>query len=68
VSGGYNSRKWAFNLLWVSNAMRLPNFDIDKTAQLRTGNVRFNISYRFPVTRKVKKYLKVIDEVDEEIN
>jgi hypothetical protein len=48
--------------------MRLPNFDIDKTAQLRTGNVRFNISYRFPVTRKVKKYLKVIDEVDEEIN
>lgn len=67
VSGGYNSRKWAFSILAVSNAMRLPKFDYNKTANLRTGNVRLNICYRFRPNKNVKQLLKPIDKIDEEI-
>lgn len=68
ISGGYNSEQWAFSILAVSNAMRLPKFDIDKTAKLRTGNVRVNVCYRFKPSRKVKKILKPIEEIGDKVN
>jgi hypothetical protein len=67
ASAGYNSESWAFNILLVSNAMRLPKFDLDNKANLRAGNLRLNIIYRFIASKKFKKYLEAIDEVEEKI-
>jgi hypothetical protein len=66
-SGGYNSTTWAFSILYVDNVMRLAKNDLGISTRLRTGNIRLNVVYRFKPSKKVRAYLKAIDEVKEEI-
>lgn len=63
-SGGYNSDVWAVSMLYTSSAMRLASRNLEAGTLLRTGNVRLIFTYRFRPGKKVREYLKVIDEAD----
>jgi hypothetical protein len=67
VSTGYNSRYWSISFLYVSNSLNLVSNHFDRSPVLSTGNFRVNFVHRFRPSRKVKKYLKVIDNVDKKI-
>lgn len=64
VFGGYNSRKWAISLTYVTNGVRLATESINRQMILNTGNIRLNYIYRFVPSRKTKKALEVVEEVD----
>jgi hypothetical protein len=67
VSGGYNSTAWAFTAMYVTNAVRLTNNEESPATTLRTGNVRLIITHRFKPSKKLKKYLEPIEDIQEEI-
>lgn len=67
IFGGYNSSTWAVSLLYISNVQSLARDSNERVIHLNTGNVRLNLIYRFKPGKKVKKILKVVDEVEEEI-
>jgi hypothetical protein len=60
VFGGYNSRKWAISLTYVTNGVRLATESIERQIILNTGNFRLNYVYRFKPTKKAKR---VLDQV-----
>ncbi|RAV99099.1 DUF4421 domain-containing protein [Pseudochryseolinea flava] len=66
ISGGYNSTSWAITALYVSNALRLANQE-GPTPTLRTGNFRVILTHRFRPSKKIKKYLEPIEEIQEQI-
>ena len=57
VFGGYNSRKWAISLTYVTNGVRLATESIERQIILNTGNFRLNYIYRFTPTKKAKRML-----------
>jgi len=63
LSAGYNTSKWAMSFLFVTNSLRLARHDEERMINLNTGNFRINVVHRFRPTRKVREYLKVIDNV-----
>lgn len=63
ISTGYNSSTWAFSILYVSSSLRLARDDDQRIIRLNTGNFRLNLVHRFRPTKKVRKYLDVIDQV-----
>jgi len=63
VSTGYNTSKWAISFLFVTSSLRLARHDDQRMINLNTGNFRINLVHRFRPTRKVREYLKVIDNV-----
>jgi Domain of unknown function (DUF4421) len=67
VSGGYNSTAWAITALYVTNALRLSNHDDGPATTLRTGNVRLIVTHRFKPSKKLRKYLEPIEDVQDQI-
>jgi len=65
VSGGYNSPTWAVSLLYVSNVQRLGRDNYDRAIRLNTGNVRLNFAYRFRPSKRARRVLKKVDEVEK---
>lgn len=60
-STGYNSAKWAINVNYISNNVRLQeNKGISNTAM--TGNYRLNFVYRFLPGPKLNRYLRYVDK------
>jgi Domain of unknown function (DUF4421) len=55
---GYNSEKWALQLIYLNNGVRLG--DGIREAALNTGNLRLSFAHRFHLGSKEKKILKVI--------
>jgi hypothetical protein len=66
-SGGYNSNAWAFTALYITNALRLSGHSDNPATTLRTGNVRLIVTHRFRPSKKLKKYLEPIQEIQDEI-
>lgn len=64
LSTGYNVGKWSFNLLFLSRALHLPDFE-NRSVLFNTGNIRMNLVYRFRPGRATKKLLREIDKIDE---
>jgi hypothetical protein len=58
--GGYNSRKWAVSLTYVTNSVSLATESIERQIMLNTGNFRLNYVYRFPPSKRAKRYLDQI--------
>ena len=61
--GGYNSKKWALSVVYVTNSVSLTTGDRERQIILNTGNFRVNYIYRFMPSKKSKRILKVVDEV-----
>jgi hypothetical protein len=61
--GGYNSGRWAINLVYITDRVRLVSSQSDKNIFLNTGNYRLNFTYRFKLSRKARKALNIVDEV-----
>lgn len=59
---GYNSAKWIATVSWVENQMNF-NGSNDREYLIRTGNFRVTVAKRFLPGRKLKKKLKVIDQL-----
>lgn len=66
VSAGYTTRTWGINGMFVTTGLALADFD-NRSVSVNSGNVRVNFIYRFTPHKKVKRYLKIIDEVDEKL-
>lgn len=64
VSTGYNKPKWGVNLIMITTGLHFPVFE-DRTFNVNSGRYRMNFIYRFSPSRKTKRYLKVIDDVDD---
>jgi hypothetical protein len=62
VFGGYNSRKWAISVIYVTNSVSLATESIDRRVMLNTGNFRINYVYRFKPSAKARSYLKDVVE------
>ena len=58
VSAGYNSAKWAFNVFYVNNGVRLASPNNGRESTLNSGNLRLTYVRRFTPGRKEKKHLK----------
>ena len=65
ISGGYNSSSWAVSILYVSNAQSLARDTNDRAIRLNTGNMRLNFVYRFRPSKRARKMLKVVDQVED---
>jgi hypothetical protein len=65
VFGGYNSSSWAVSLLYISNAQSLARNNDERAVRLNTGNVRLNFVYRFKPSKRAKRVLKVVDDVED---
>jgi hypothetical protein len=66
LSSGYNVKHWGINALYLSTALRLPEFE-SRSVIVNTGTIRVNLIYRIYPNKKTRKYLKVIDKVDEKL-
>lgn len=66
VSGGYNSREWSFNLLYIATGLYLLGED-DNHIIVNSGDIRFSVNRRFTPTKKFKRYLKPVDKAADEI-
>jgi hypothetical protein len=64
VATGYDTRKWSVNVILITRGLHFPAFE-DRTFNVNSGRYRFNFIYRFEPGRKTKRYLKVIDDVDD---
>ena len=64
--GGYNSKKWAISVIYVTNSVSLATGNIERQIILNTGNFRVNYVYRFTPSKKSKRALKVVDDVAPE--
>ena len=58
VSTGYNSAKWAFNVVYVNNGVKLASSNNSRESTLNAGNLRLNYVHRFVPGRKEKKLLE----------
>jgi hypothetical protein len=61
--GGYNSGRWAINILYLTDRVRLVSSKGDSDIFLNTGNYRLNFTYRFRLSKKARKALNIVDEV-----
>lgn len=61
--GGYNSRKWAISVIYVTNSVSLTTGDIERQIILNTGNFRLNYIYRFAPSKKAKRRLDIVEEM-----
>jgi Domain of unknown function (DUF4421) len=66
ASTGYSVKQWGVNVLFLSTALHLPDFRANSVV-VNTGMVRFNFVYRIAPSKKVQKYLKVVDKIDEKL-
>jgi hypothetical protein len=66
LSTGYNAGKWGFNVLFISRALHLPDFE-NRSILFNAGNIRMNLVYRFWPSRQTKKLLRGIDKVDKKL-
>jgi hypothetical protein len=66
LSTGYNVRQWAINVLYISTAVHLPKLE-DRSVVVNSGNIRMNLIYRIYPTKRIKKAVKLIDKVDENL-
>jgi hypothetical protein len=64
LSSGYNVKRWGINILYLSTALRIPEFE-NKSVVVNAGTIRLNFIYRISPSEKIKKLLQPIDEVDE---
>lgn len=60
---GYNSETWSANLSWVNNRINLKGEISADQYLVRTGNLRLTYAKRFKPGKKLKKNLKIIDEL-----
>ncbi len=60
---GYNSDVWSATFSWVNNNINLKSSYADVDYLVRTGNFRITLAKRFRPGRKLKKQLKIIDEL-----
>jgi hypothetical protein len=65
-SGGYNTPRWGFNLLFRSADLHLPDFE-NRSILFSAGNVRMNFIYRFLPNKSTRKFLRGIDRVDKKL-
>lgn len=61
--GGYNSKKWAISVIYVTNSVSLATGNIERQIILNTGNFRLNYIYRFEPNKKSRRVLNVVDDV-----
>jgi hypothetical protein len=66
LSTGYNAGKWGVNVLFISRALHLPDFE-NRSILFNAGNIRMNFVYRFWPSRQAKKLLRGIDKVDKKL-
>lgn len=66
ISVGYNFARWSINVGYVSTALYFSG-ERTNSVTIHTGNYRLNLVYRFYPSKKVKRYLNVVDEVSDEI-
>lgn len=64
VATGYNKRKWSVSMIMITTGLRFPAFE-DRTFNMNSGRYQLNLIYRFEPSKKTRKYLKIIDDVDE---
>lgn len=67
-STGYNSATWSVNFLFVNSRLRLTKGESGRSMTLNAGNFRMNLVYRFKPGKRVREYLKVIQEVEEKVD
>jgi hypothetical protein len=68
IFGGYNSSSWAVSLLYISNVQSLARDTDDRAIRMNTGNIRLNFVYRFQPSKKTRKMLKMVDDVEDGVN
>ncbi len=64
VATGYDARRWGVNVMLITTGLRFPAFD-DRTFNMNSGRYHLNLIYRFEPSRKTKRYLRVIDDIDD---
>ena len=65
IFGGYNSSLWAISILYISNVQSLASDNDERAIRMNTGNMRLNFVYRFRPSKKARKFLKVVDDVED---
>lgn len=66
VGAGYDVKRWSVNVILITRGLNFPTFD-DRSFNMNSGRYRFNFIYRFRPNKETRRYLKIIDEVDEYI-
>jgi hypothetical protein len=66
ISSGYSVKHWGINVLYISTALRVPEFE-KKTVVLNTGTIRMNLIYRIYPDKKTRRLLKPIDSVEKRL-
>jgi hypothetical protein len=67
VSSGYSVKRWGVNLLYLSTALRVPEFE-NKSVVVNTGTIRLNLIYRIYPRKKMRDLLKPIDDVEKRMS
>lgn len=67
LSTGYAVKQWGFNVGFITTGIYLSS-ELDNHIIVNSGNIRFSINYRFTPSRKVKRLLKPVDEVKEQLD
>lgn len=52
---GYNSAAWALSLVYINNGVNLATGGPATRATLNTGNIRLNLTHRFPLRKRLKR-------------
>jgi hypothetical protein len=63
-SSGYSVKRWGINVLYLSTALRIPEFE-SKSVVVNAGTIRLNFIYRISPDKQVRKLLRPIDKVDD---
>jgi hypothetical protein len=63
IGTGYNSSNWNLNISWISNRNAIEGQYRNGGYNVNTGTYRFSVGRRFTPGKKVKKLLKVIDNI-----
>jgi len=61
---GYNSDKWIANFLFTTTKVGFNTDDRYQDVAFNTGNFRLIVAKRFMPGKKLKRYLKLIDNID----
>jgi hypothetical protein len=67
ISTGFNSSRWSVSFLYVTNSLRLAPDQPRNTLVLNTGNFRLIGVYRFKPSRRLRQYLRPVQEIDENV-
>lgn len=69
LAAGYAATRWVFNVFYVSNSLRLSSSsDFPwRYTNLETGQIRLQATRRLQVNRKMRRYLRVVDDVEQGI-